>query len=68
MASIDWHVEGMTCGGCSKRLTGILEKAAGVSDLVVSHEENFVRLTLDEAKTSQAALREMIEDAGFDVV
>lgn len=65
---IHWRVEGMSCGGCSKRLTELLGALAGVSELQVSHEQASVSLTLDESQTSQETIRETIEDAGFDVM
>ena len=58
-------VEGMTCGGCSGRLTKVLERADGVREAVVSHENGTARVSGDIALEDVHVL---IEQAGFDVV
>ena len=58
-------VDGMTCGGCSGRLTKVLERAGGVREAVVSHEAGTARVSGDIALQDVHAL---IEQAGFDVV
>ena len=54
MKSITLHVTGMTCGGCVKSVTRVLEELNGVEKAVV---------TLDDGNSQ---LIETIEDAGFD--
>ena len=57
MKSITLHVTGMTCGGCVKSVTRVLEELNGVEKAVV---------TLDDGKAvSIPQLIETIEDAGF---
>ena len=53
MKSITLHVTGMTCGGCVKSVTRVLEELNGVEKAVVT----LVNVT---------QLIETIEDAGFD--
>ena len=57
MKSITLHVTGMTCGGCVKSVTRVLEELNGVEKAVV---------TFDESAVSIPQLIETIEDAGFD--
>ncbi|MCP5268845.1 MAG: heavy-metal-associated domain-containing protein [Zoogloeaceae bacterium] len=59
-------VGGMSCQGCVKNITGVLQVLPGVSAVVVSLEENEARISHDENQASVAALRAAIEDAGFD--
>ena len=56
MKSITLHVTGMTCGGCVKSVTRVLEELNGVEKAVV---------TFDESAVSIPQLIETIEDAGF---
>jgi len=58
-------VEGMTCGGCSSRLERTLLKAEGVETAAVSLDEKRAVVT---GAISEAAVREVIEAAGFDPV
>ncbi|GAB0490088.1 hypothetical protein MMPV_001320 [Pyropia vietnamensis] len=44
---IKLRVDGMTCGGCVRKITGVLEKVSGVASAVVSLEEGSATVTLD---------------------
>ena len=68
MEQIRVRVEGMTCGGSSKRLQGLLAAVAGVSQVEVSHERGEAVVEADLSQVSLAQLHAVIEDAGFDVV
>ena len=59
-------VGGMSCQGCVKNITGVLQSLPGVSAVAVSLEANEARVSHNEAQVSVAALRTAIEDAGFD--
>ena len=67
MASIQFNVEGMTCGGCEKSVRNALMDKDGVSEVVASHTAGTVKVDFDDSKIQQAALKQAIEDAGFDV-
>ena len=58
------RVEGMTCGGCVKKLTGRLQDAAGVDSVEVTLEPG---LAVVGGSISVPAVHAVIEDAGFKV-
>ena len=59
-------VDGMTCGGCVRSVTNVLKTLPGVADAVVSLEKSEAKVTFDPARTSPAAFRKAIEDAGYE--
>ncbi len=68
METISIPIEGMTCGGCVKSVTGVLQKIDGVKNVAVSLEKKQAEVEYEQAKTSPAALKQAIEDAGYEVV
>ncbi|NTV12212.1 MAG: heavy-metal-associated domain-containing protein [Zoogloea sp.] len=60
-------VDGMSCQGCVKNVTGALAALDGVSQAEVSLEKAQARVSYDPAKVSLDALRAAVEEAGFDV-
>lgn len=56
----------MTCGGCVKSVTRILENTDGVTKAEVSLENKNAVIEFDAARTNVDALIEAIEDGGFD--
>lgn len=68
METVTLTIKGMTCGGCVKSVTSVLQKIAGVSSVEVSLEENRATLIYDPVQTKPAQFKTAIEDAGFDVV
>jgi copper chaperone len=61
-------IKGMTCGGCVKSITNVLQPITGVSTVTVSLEQNNAIITYDPNKAKPAQFKSAIEDAGFDVV
>jgi len=59
-------VGGMSCQGCVKNVSGVLEKLPGVAAVAVSLEEGLARVSHDPAQSDVATLKAAIEDAGFD--
>jgi copper chaperone len=59
-------VAGMTCMGCVNSVTKALNAVPGVNKIEVSLENNQATVTFDEGKTNVDALKNAIEDAGFD--
>ena len=58
-------IEGMHCQHCSDAVIKALEALPGASNVTVSLEKG--RAQLEAGTNSDAALREAIEDIGFDV-
>lgn len=68
MESVVLKVAGMTCGGCVRSVTNVLNPITGVSNVVVTLQPSEARVTFDPDKTNIDTLRKAIEGAGFDVV
>ena len=66
MKSITLHVPGITCCGCWKSVTRVLEELNGVEKAVVTLDDGKAEITFDESAVSVTQLIETIEDAGFD--
>lgn len=61
------NVQGMTCGHCEAAVKGALEELNGVSSVEVHLTSGKVDVTHDESKVKEEALREAVEDQGYDV-
>ena len=59
-------VDGMSCGGCVKSVTGVLTALDGVAKAEVSLEQAQAVVEFDAAKVNRAQLAQVIEEAGFD--
>ncbi len=68
METLTLNIGGMTCGGCVKSVTRILENTEGVVKAEISLENKNAVIEFDPAKTNPAALIEAVEDGGFDAV
>lgn len=68
METITMNVNGMTCGGCVASVTRVLKSVPGVSDVAVTLNPGAAKVTFDPARTAAPALRNAVEDAGYDVV
>ncbi|WP_435923702.1 copper chaperone CopZ [Paenibacillus sp. DYY-L-2] len=66
MANITLNVEGMSCNHCVNSIEGALKElgASAKVDLAA----NNVSVTYDEGKLTVEAIKEAIEDQGYDVV
>lgn len=61
-------IDGMTCDGCVNSVTRALQQVTGVQNVQVSLSDQRAKIDFDDSQTNVAALREAIEDAGFDSV
>ena len=66
METVTLNIGGMTCGGCVKSVTRILEGVSGVAKAEVSLENKNAVVEFDPAQTNPAALIEAVEDGGYD--
>ncbi|ASN03605.1 copper chaperone CopZ [Virgibacillus necropolis] len=60
-------VQGMTCGHCKMSVEGALKELDGVSAAEVNLEADNVDVTFDESKVNVDAMKEAIEEQGYDV-
>lgn len=61
------NVTGMTCGGCTGKVTHALEAVGGVDEVVVSLTGGSASVKFDEHRTSPADLKAAVEQAGYGV-
>ncbi|WP_068677446.1 copper chaperone CopZ [Oceanobacillus sp. Castelsardo] len=61
------NVQGMSCGHCKMSVEGALKKLDGVSAAEVNLEAAKVDVTFDESKVNVDAMKEAIEEQGYDV-
>ena len=66
MATVTLNIDGMTCGGCVKSVTKVLNDLDGVHSATVSLENKNAQVEFDEGKIQMAQLVEAVEDAGYD--
>jgi copper chaperone len=68
MNNIELKVEGMTCGGCVKSIQSALNSHDGVKEATADLDSATVAVEFDSAVIQEAAIKDAIEAAGFDVV
>lgn len=66
MSEVRIRVDGMSCGGCVRNVTGVLKALPGVLAADVRLEEAEAHVRFDPAQVSVDSLRQAITDAGFD--
>lgn len=64
----NFPVTGMGCAACVARVQKALQQSAGVQEAEVSLASNSARIDYDPALTSPAALRQCVQDAGYDLL
>lgn len=66
MDSTKLKVGGMSCQGCVKSITKVLLELPGVSRAEVSLERAEAAVDYDAGKVTRDALKQAIDDAGFE--
>lgn len=61
-------VEGMTCGHCKMTVENALRSVAGVSSAAVDLAKKTATVSYEAGKASLEALKEAIDEAGYEVV
>lgn len=61
-------IKGMTCMGCARSVTNILQGIAGVSSAGVSLEQAQATIQYDAAKTGVNQFKTAIAEAGYEVI
>lgn len=65
--TIEFKIEGMDCAHCVSTIESAVRALPGVETVKVSLVDNSALVKLDPSKTSQDAVFEAVEDAGYDV-
>ena len=60
-------VTGMSCGGCTGKVTRVLKAVPGVGDVAVSLSTGEATVQYDERVTSIGQLKSAVKGAGYDV-
>lgn len=66
METMVLKVGGMSCGGCVKSVTTVLEALAGVTRAEVSLAKGEAVVDYDAGKVSREQMVRAIDDAGFE--
>lgn len=66
MQNVKLQVEGMSCGHCVSSIEGAVHNVGASAKVDLGSKT--VTVDYDEAKVSLAAIKEAIEDQGYDVV
>jgi copper chaperone len=66
METIVLKVKGMSCGGCVKSVTNVLEALPGVAKAAVSLANGEASVSFDAAEASREQMVMAIDDAGFE--
>lgn len=67
MATKTLQVKGMSCGHCKMAVENALKELDGVTQAEVNLEAGKVDVTFDDSKVTVDAMKEAIEDQGYDV-
>lgn len=66
MQTATLKVQGMSCGHCVQAVEGAVKKLGGSAKVDLA--SGMVTVEFDESQTSLQAIKESIEDQGYDVV
>ncbi len=66
METTTLKVTGMSCGGCVKSVTNVLQALPGVGKAEVSLEKGEARVEYEAGKVTREAMAQAIADAGFE--
>ena len=67
MENVTLNVQGMSCGHCVKAVEGGVGELPGINEVKVDLNEAKVTVAFDEAQVTVAAIKEAIEEQGYDV-
>ncbi len=63
-----FNVKGMTCNHCVKSIENALGELKGIETVEVDLKKNTVTASFNEASVGVDKVKEVIEEAGYDVV
>ncbi|MGN1385688.1 MAG: copper chaperone CopZ [Bacillus sp. (in: firmicutes)] len=67
MEKVVLNVSGMSCGHCVKAVEGSVGALNGVKEVKVELSEGKVEVHFDPAVVTVAAVKDVIDDQGYDV-
>lgn len=67
METVQITIAGMTCSGCVASVTRVLRGLPGVHDVDVALDPGHATVAYDPARVGVAAMKQAVEDAGYDV-
>jgi copper chaperone len=67
MENVTLSVQGMSCGHCVKAVEGGVGELNGVKSVEVSLEDAKVTVAFDPSQVTIEAIKEAIDDQGYDV-
>ena len=67
MQTEQFKVTGMTCGGCTSKVSRVLKALTGVGDVDVSLADGEATVQYDERLTSPENLKSAVKGAGYGV-
>ena len=67
MQTETFHVTGMTCGGCTSKVTRALNAVPGVGHVKVELSAGEATVQYDERLTSPPQLKSAVKNAGYGV-
>ncbi|MBE4906911.1 copper chaperone CopZ [Bacillus luteolus] len=67
MEKVTLKVSGMSCGHCVKAVEGSVGELNGVSTVTVNLNEGTVDVEFNASEVSLDAIKETIDDQGYDV-
>lgn len=67
MEKVTLNVEGMSCGHCVKSVEGSVGELKGVSSVKVNLENKTVDVEYNASEVTLDAIKETIDDQGYDV-
>jgi len=67
MTTATLNISGMTCGGCVRSVTKVIDALDGVVKSQVSLEEKRAVVDFDPGKLGVEQLKRAIEEAGYEV-
>ena len=68
METIQLNIKGMTCNGCVKSVTSVLQKVPGVASVEVSLEQKRAMVIYHPEQAKPEQFKAAVEDAGYEVV
>ena len=66
METTTLKVGGMSCGGCVKSVTNVLQGLPGVAKAEVSLEKGEAKVDYEAGKVTRTAMAQAVADAGFE--